>query len=105
MLGNEIRTRISFRRNIEELIKACADIRLDFTGVTFITRSVADEIYNIQLDFPRIEVLNLHGEAKKMFDVVKRGRLSPRRVCKNVQTQSIRLSNIEEAIRFFEQLP
>ena len=103
-IGNEIRTRIFFRRNIEEIIKQSDEICLDFSGVTFITRSVADEIYNIQLDFPKIDIINLHGEAKKMYEVVKRSRLAPRNVSEKVRFHSVRLSNIDETIRYFEHL-
>lgn len=101
-IGDDIRTRIFFRRDIESMINSSSEYRLDFSGVVFITRSVADEIYNIKLDYPKLEVVNLQGEAKKMYDVVARGRLTPR-VYEDTHFENVRLNNIEETIRYFEQ--
>ena len=59
-IGKDIRTRSFFRHDIEELIKNKESVTLDFSEVTFISRSVADELYNVLEDYPDIQVCNRH---------------------------------------------
>lgn len=100
-IGNDIRTRIFFRRDIERLVNPTDEVCLDFSGVVFVTRSVADEMYNVSLDFPRVSIINLEGEVKKMYDVVERGRENPR-VFEETNFKTVKLESIHDAIRFFE---
>ncbi len=78
-IGADIRTRSFFRRDAERLISmhgSHAD--LDFSGVEFISRSVADEICNLLADYPGLTVSGMEGDVEMMYKVVVRGRSKPR---------------------------
>lgn len=99
-IGTDLRTRVFFRRDIEKLIRVGVPVELDFAGVTFVSRSVADEIFNLLEDYPFVSLKGMEGNVKSMFDVVKRGRISPR-CYKDVTVPSVKLSTMEEVRNFF----
>jgi len=50
------------------------EIKVDFTGVTFISRSFAQEYYGKKLTIKKdIEDINVPEEVQVMFDIVKKG--------------------------------
>ncbi|MDE7402756.1 MAG: STAS-like domain-containing protein [Muribaculaceae bacterium] len=101
VIGPDIRTRLFFRKHIDDIMSRNNPyVIFDFSGVEFISRSVADEIFNIQLDYNRIKIMGLEGDVKKMYEVVRQGRISPRRYPdSNITT--IRLHNMEELNNYF----
>ena len=76
-LGSEIRSRAAIEK-IKVFIQKKRKIYLDMTGVTFISRSCADELYNIQLDYKHVKIKNQTGEVYKMMRVVEKGRTKRR---------------------------
>lgn len=100
-IGNDIRTRSFFRRDIELLIQPYnGKITLDFDGVKFISRSVADEICNVLQQYTNIDIIGMAGDVKMMFDVVVKGRNTPR-VYSDVNAKIIHLNTMEEMNNFF----
>lgn len=76
-LGSEIRSRAAIEK-IKVFIQKERKVYIDMTGVTFISRSSADELYNIQLDYKHVEIKNQTGEVYKMMRVVEKGRTKRR---------------------------
>ena len=103
-LGKDLRTRSFFRRDIEGLIeKDDTEVMLDFSGVIFVSRSVADEIYNLLLDYPNMKIRGLAGDVDKMYNVVKNGRMRPREYpADNVRV--VHLKTMKELVSFFAAL-
>lgn len=80
-IGSDLRIRSFFRRDIEHLLKGYQDhITLNFEGVVFISRSVADEICNLQSDYPDLQLTGMEGDVEKMYNVVSKGREKTRNI-------------------------
>lgn len=47
---------------------------IDLKGVDFISRSFADELYNLQLDYDSVRFENAAGDVEKMMQAVWKGR-------------------------------
>ena len=77
ILGSDIRTR-SRAQMIRSAISSQESALLDFTGVSFMTRSFADELYNIINDNCHLGIVGMEGEVKDMFEIVKSSRSSKR---------------------------
>lgn len=76
-IGSEINT----RRMVEIFEKELShenEYLFDMSGVSFISRSAADEFFNIAYDF-RVVLANMEPFVKKMMDVVSIGRFTPRK--------------------------
>lgn len=100
-LGQDIRTRMFFRRDIEKLITPLAmNAVLDFSDVEFISRSVADEICNLLEDYPSLEVANMAGDTARMFRIVSQGRKQPREYS-DLKAKIYHLKNMKELSDFF----
>ncbi len=103
-LGNDLRTRSFFRRDIERLIdKEHQNSILDFTGVEFISRSVADEICNLIADFPSLSIIGMDGDVRTMYELVLRGRIQPREY-PNLNAKVYHLKTFKEMQDFFEAI-
>lgn len=76
-LGSEIRSRVAIEK-IKSFIQIKDRVYIDMTGVTFISRSCADELYNLQIDNQNVKISNQTGEVYKMMNVVKKGRTKQR---------------------------
>lgn len=64
------RESINLRRHMREIINE-SNRTLDFSNVDFISRAVADEIYNqVDNENSNIKIENLNEDVKKMLDVV-----------------------------------
>lgn len=78
-IGADLRTRSFFRRDAERLLaQHASEVEFDFRGVEFISRSVADEICNLLVDYPGLAVSGMEGDVEMMYRVVVRGRNTPR---------------------------
>lgn len=77
-LGRELRTRQMMERLSANLLKG-DEYLFDFTDVELISRSAADELYNIVQD-NKVEVVGMSEFVQKMYDAVKRGRFMPRQL-------------------------
>lgn len=61
---------INLRRNIKEIIENSDDNTFDLREVEFISRAVADEIYNVSRS-EQVEFVNAQGDVKVMLDKVR----------------------------------
>lgn len=103
VIGDNLRTRSFFRRDVEKVSSACNyDVTLDFSRVKFMSRSVADELCNILQEFPNIKSSGMAGEVKKMFEIVVRGRQRPREYSE-VNAEAVNLSTIKEMEEYFSR--
>lgn len=100
-IGDDLRTRSFFRRDVEKLISPITDETvLDFTGVRFVSRSVADELCEIMAEHSSISQEGMGREVKMMYEVVVRSRKSPR-VYSKVNAKVYHLRTMEEMQEFF----
>lgn len=103
-MGDDLRTRSFFRRDVENLIRRHnTSITLDFNGVLFISRSVADEIYNVLQQYREMAIKGMTGNVKTMYDLVVKGRLNPR-VYPEINATVVQLTNMAEVNDFFSKL-
>lgn len=104
LLGIDLRTRSFFRRDIEKIISRCvADTVLDFRGVIFISRSVADELCNLLDDHPYLTVTGMERDVRMMYEVVVRGRNQPREYPPS-NAKVYHLNTFKEMQDFFEAI-
>lgn len=79
-LGTEVRSRIPAKILRTQLCNSNVHV-IDMQGVNFISRSFADELYNISHDYSNIKFLNENNSVKKMMAVVwasrKKKRIRP----------------------------
>lgn len=102
-MGDDLRTRSFFRRDVENLIRNhTANMVLDFNGVQFVSRSVADEICNILEQYQDLTIKGMAGNVKTMYDLVVKGRRNPR-VYPEVNARMVQLNSMEEVNEFFSQ--
>lgn len=102
-LGTDLRTRSFFRRDIDALLTHVQSIVMDFAGVVFVSRSVADEIFNVLEDYPNVSILHMEGDVEMMFAVVKNGRSTPRKY-NDLNTSSVQLKTMDELQSFFSKM-
>lgn len=76
VIGDDLRSRFTMQ-NILPLCKKGEQNVFDFTGVRFISRSFADELYTVA-EQQHIEYINMTGIVQQMYDVVSRGRKQKR---------------------------
>lgn len=75
--GSELRTRLM----MEELSVSLTDTDeylLDFQGIEQISRSAADELYNLLHSEKKVETINMNSFVHRMLDAVTLGRFQPR---------------------------
>lgn len=100
-IGQDLRTRSFFRRDIHRLISNLnEDTILDFINVDFISRSVADEICNLIEDYPMLSITGMMGDVKKMYMVVVEGRSKPK-VYPDMKAEIYHLNTMKELTEFF----
>lgn len=77
LIGTDIRSRAN-----ANIIRAAIDgldgAVLDLSGVEFVSRSFADELYNIITDNPTVRTEGAHGIVASMLATVEQGRSKPR---------------------------
>lgn len=74
--GKKLRTRQMMERLSSKLTQS-DEYLFDLTGVEQISRSAADELYNIAHDY-KVEIVGMTEFVHKMYDAVTRGRFMPR---------------------------
>lgn len=103
-IGTDLRTRSFFRRDLENLLPANSmEIELDFSNVIFISRSVADELCNILLDYPSMHISGMEEDVEMMYKIVVKGRNQPREY-PTTNTQVYHLKSMKEMADFFSGL-
>ena len=79
LISTDIRSRAN-ANIIRSAIDGLNDgIVLDFTDVTFISRSFADELYNVMKEHSNLTLTHESDFVKSMLNAVKQGRESKRR--------------------------
>lgn len=76
--GSELRTRLMMERLTSSLNNQ-DEYLLDFQGIEQISRSAADELYNLTHSEKHIETINISPFVQKMLDAVTLGRFQPRK--------------------------
>ena len=97
ILGKEI-----FSRNNVRKLNSMVDkdkIKWDFQGVSFISRSAADELENILETYHDIEIFNVEPPIDQMLKIVKSGRSSERRNHSRVKRSTTYVCNTIEDVR------
>ena len=76
---------------------------IDMEGVTFISRSFTDELYNLTQDYNNVHFLNKEENVQKMMDIVWKGRKKKR----TRNTESVIMKNftsIDEFSKFLQTI-
>lgn len=76
-LGGEISTRLMIEDFAKTLTKE-DEYLFDMSGVSFISRSAADELFNISFCDYHVVLANMESFVQKMMDVVSVSRFKPR---------------------------
>lgn len=76
--GKELHTRQMVER-LSTSMNAGDDYLLDMRGIEQISRSAADELYNLTHGRRRVEIINIEPFVEKMLSAVTLGRFLPRR--------------------------
>lgn len=82
LYGAELRTRAMMEQFAKSLLPENSYL-IDMAGVTSISRSAADELYNITHDSRNVEMINLTPFVQKMVDAVILSRFQPRQLRQN----------------------
>ncbi len=77
LYGSEIRTR-AVMEQFSATLQNGNEYLLDMQGIELISRSAADELYNILHGTIHVEVINQSEFVAKMMDAVTLGRFQPR---------------------------
>lgn len=83
LINKELKSRIEARNLRDYLVRNnLTSLKIDFSNVTFITRSFADEFYNQILINPSLEVkiVNLRTDLSQLVEAVKRTQLKKKPV-------------------------
>lgn len=98
LIGTEIRSRTNADK-IRKEINDCKNIHiLDFNGVTFVSRSFADELCSIMDEHQNVKLANETPFVKKMIDTVLAGRKRVRQ--RNEHSDIVSFSNIDDLCDF-----
>lgn len=79
--GTEFRTRSLVERLGASLVPE-DEYMFDMSGINMISRSAADELYNITLSH-HVEIVHMTPFVQQMYDAVKLGRFQPRQHLSN----------------------
>lgn len=76
LISSDVRSRSNAEIIRSEIEKSSLEILLDFSGVTFISRSFTDELYSIMCFFKnkKIDLVNMSDVVASMVKAVKDGR-------------------------------
>ena len=75
--GTHIHTRMSMER-LRTMLQPQDEYLLDLAGIEFMSRSAADELYNIIHQGYHVEIVHAEPFVQKMLDAVTIGRFLPR---------------------------
>ena len=77
LYGDQIRTRKNME-NLSATLQSDNEYLFDLEGVNFISRSAADELYNMLHSDRKIALIHAEPFVQKMIDAVTMGRFFPR---------------------------
>lgn len=103
ILGADVRS-----RNCIELVRKAMGkdedtFMIDMGGVEFISRSFADELYNLSLPAHELHIVNKNDNVGRMLEVVWKGRKGERvRSSENVEIQDYK--NVDDFFAFLKTL-
>jgi hypothetical protein len=102
ILGTQVRSRVCIKALKDQLF---GDNRycIDLEGVTFISRSFADELYNLSYDNGNINFVNKSSDVEKMMKAVWDGR-AKKRVRTDDKVTIENISTMEELSKFFQTI-
>lgn len=100
ILGSDIRSRLNAER-IRDRIDGQTVV--DFSGVEFMSRSFADELYNICHENPLVRIDGMSDFVRSMYNTVSDGR-QRKRVRKDDQGEVLQFNNVESLSEFLLQL-
>lgn len=99
ILGQDIRVR-SRIFELNKYMDSEATYVLDFTNVTFISRSFADELVTMtEMASNNIEITGAKGDVGAMLEIVKKGRQTMHKG--TTHSQTIHLENMDDVASFF----
>ncbi len=98
ILGPQVRSRVKGDTLREFAFDGKPHV-LDMEGVTFISRSFADELCNILESNSLLKVSNASGIVKEMIDIVSKSR-KHKRVRKNEDSEIYKFDNLESLSEF-----
>ena len=79
LISSDVRSRSNAEKIRNELIISSQDVILDFAGVTFISRSFTDELFNIKDEYNKdLSLINMTNIVKSMTYAVKNSRNNKR---------------------------
>lgn len=102
LIGSEIRSRIPITTIKSQMVESIPYI-IDMEGVTFISRSFTDELYNLTQDYNNVHFLHKEENVQKMMDIVWKGRKKKR----TRNTESVVMKNftsIDEFSKFLQTI-
>ena len=79
LISSDVRSRSNAEKIRNELTISSQDLILDFAGVTFISRSFTDELFNIKDEYNKdLSLINMTNIVKSMTYAVKNSRNNKR---------------------------
>lgn len=103
IIGSEVRSRSSIKHIRKAMDGNENTFIVDMNGVDFISRSSADELYNLTLDVKEMHIINTIDTVKKMIDVVWDGRKAKRiRNKENIEIEDY--SKVEDFLDFLKTI-
>ena len=101
IIGNDIRSRSSIERIKSQMPDDEDCFFIDMSNVHFISRSFADELYNLYIDRKGVHFVNKSDE--RMLDVVWKGRTS-KRIRKTVDVEVENYTDIDDFLNFLKTI-
>lgn len=78
IFGSEIRSRNAIDAIVSKMKDSQDDYIFDMDRITFISRSFADELYNLKMNYGNVMFVNRSNSVCQMMDVVWKGRQTSR---------------------------
>ena len=98
VVGTDVRSRISLEA-VKALMTPGGEYVIDMEGVTSISRSVADELYNLQQDYGAVRFEHQTEFVKRMMNIVWEGR-SKKRFREEEDVEMMDMTSIEDFSRY-----
>ena len=98
VVGTDVRSRISLDA-VKALMTLGGEYVIDMEGVTSISRSVADELYNLKQDYGAVRFEHQTEFVKRMMNIVWEGR-SKKRFREEEDVEMMDMTSIEDFSRY-----
>lgn len=99
--GKELRTR-QLIEQFAATLNTEDEYLLDMTDIEVISRSAADELYNLTHDM-NVEVINMCSFVQRMYDAVTLGRFKPREL-RQSGTPIVQCKTIDDVVNFLNAI-